>query len=66
MNIKSLLLGSAASIVVMSSAYAADAIVAPEPESVEYVRVCDAYGAGYFTSLVQRHASKYPATPVMT
>ncbi|MEJ5082781.1 MULTISPECIES: porin [unclassified Ochrobactrum] len=48
MNIKSLLLGSAASIIVMSTAYAADAIVAPEPESVEYVRVCDAYGAGYF------------------
>ncbi|PQZ49591.1 porin, partial [Ochrobactrum sp. MYb19] len=24
------------------------AIVAPEPEAVEYVRVCDAYGAGYF------------------
>jgi len=28
--------------------YAADAVLAPEPEPVEYVRVCDAYGAGFF------------------
>ncbi|WP_343313940.1 porin [Brucella sp. BE17] len=48
MNIKSLLLGSAAAMVAASGAQAADAIVAPEPEAVEYVRVCDAYGAGYF------------------
>ncbi|MFI3905635.1 porin [Ochrobactrum sp. S1502_03] len=48
MNIKSLLLGSAAAFVAASGAQAADAIVAPEPEAVEYVRVCDAYGAGYF------------------
>ncbi|EFM56208.1 MULTISPECIES: porin [Brucella] len=48
MNIKSLLLGSAAALVAASGAQAADAIVAPEPEAVEYVRVCDAYGAGYF------------------
>jgi hypothetical protein len=27
---------------------AADAVMAPEPEPVEYVRVCDAYGAGFF------------------
>jgi len=40
MNIKSLLLGSAAALVAASGA--------PEPEAVEYVRVCDAYGAGYF------------------
>ncbi|WP_235920548.1 porin, partial [Brucella tritici] len=44
----SLLLGSAAALVAASGAQAADAIVAPEPEAVEYVRVCDAYGAGYF------------------
>uniref|UniRef100_UPI0003B55320 porin n=1 Tax=Pseudochrobactrum sp. AO18b TaxID=1201036 RepID=UPI0003B55320 len=44
----SLLLGSAAALVAVSGAQAADAIVAPEPEAVEYVRVCDAYGAGYF------------------
>lgn len=48
MNIKNLLLGSAASLMAISSAHAADKIVSPEPESVEYVRVCDAYGAGYF------------------
>ncbi|MBV2142680.1 porin [Falsochrobactrum sp. TDYN1] len=48
MNIKSLLLGSAAALVAATGAQAADVIVAPEPEAVEYVRVCDAYGAGYF------------------
>ena len=47
MNIKSLILGSAAALVGVSGAQAADAIIA-EPEPVEYVRVCDAYGAGYF------------------
>ena len=48
MNIKSLLLGSAAAMIAATGANAADAVVAPEPEAVEYVRVCDAYGAGYF------------------
>ncbi|WP_420959928.1 porin [Brucella sp. IR073] len=48
MNIKSLLLGSAAALTAVSGAQAADAVVAAEPEPVEYVRVCDAYGAGYF------------------
>ena len=48
MAIKSLLLASAAGLVAATSARAADAIVIPEPEPVEYVRVCDAYGAGYF------------------
>ena len=47
MKIKSLLLGSAAAMVAVSGAQAADAIVV-EPEPVEYVRVCDMYGAGYF------------------
>jgi hypothetical protein len=47
MNIKSLLLGSAAALVAVSGARAADAVMA-EPEAVEYVRVCDAYGAGFF------------------
>ena len=47
MNIKSLLLGTAATMVAVSSAQAADAIVV-EPEPVEYVRICDAYGAGFF------------------
>ncbi len=48
MNIKSLLLGSAAALAAVSGAQAADAIVAAEPEAVEYVRVCDAFGTGYF------------------
>ncbi|AYD00299.1 porin [Neorhizobium sp. NCHU2750] len=48
MNIKSLLLGSAAALAAVSGAHAADAIVAAEPEPMEYVRVCDAFGAGYF------------------
>lgn len=46
MNIKSLMLAAAASTAVASGAQAADLPVAPEP--VDYVRVCDAYGAGFF------------------
>jgi len=48
MNIKSLLLGSAAALVAVTGARAADAVVVAEPEPVEYVRVCDAYGAGFY------------------
>jgi hypothetical protein len=48
MTIKSLLLGSAAALAAVSGAQAADAIVAAEPEPMEYVKVCDAYGTGYF------------------
>jgi hypothetical protein len=48
MNIKSLLLGSAAALAAVSGAQAADAIVAASPEPMEYVRVCDAFGTGYF------------------
>ncbi len=48
MNIKSLLIGSAAALAAVSGAQAADAIVAAEPEPLEYVRVCDAFGAGFF------------------
>ncbi len=48
MNIKSLLLGSAAALVAVSGAHAADAVVVAEPEPVEYVRVCDTYGKGFF------------------
>jgi hypothetical protein len=47
MNIKSLLLGSAAAAVAVS-AQAADAIIIAEPEPMEYVRICDTYGTGYF------------------
>jgi hypothetical protein len=48
MNIKSLFLGSAAALVAVSGARAADAVVVAEPEPVEYVRICDAFGAGFF------------------
>ena len=48
MNIKSLLLGSAVASVAFTGAQAADAIFVPEPEPMEYVRVCDVYGAGFF------------------
>jgi len=45
MKYKTLLLGTAAVVAVAGSARAADLAVA---ESVEYVKVCDAYGTGYF------------------
>src|SRR5436853_808182 len=45
MKFRTLLLGTAAAFVVAGAAHAADLAVA---ESVEYVKVCDAYGAGYF------------------
>jgi len=48
MNIRSLLLGSAAVLAGASGAQAADAVVVAEPEPVEYVRVCDVYGTGFF------------------
>lgn len=41
-------MGSAAALAAAAGAHAADAIVAAEPEPLEYVRICDAYGAGYF------------------
>ncbi|OKP64464.1 hypothetical protein BTE77_34630 [Ensifer adhaerens] len=48
MTIKSSLLGSAAALTLVSGDHAADAIIAAEPEPMEYVRVCDAFGMGYF------------------
>jgi len=48
MSIKSLLIGSVAALAAVSGARAADAVVAADPEPVEYVRVCDAYGSGFF------------------
>ncbi|WP_412032944.1 porin [Nitratireductor aquimarinus] len=48
MKLKSLLIGSAALAAAATSAQAADPIVVPEPEPMEYVRVCDVYGAGFF------------------
>ncbi|MDJ0932253.1 porin [Breoghania sp.] len=46
MTKKVLLLAATAGFVTISGAQAANLPVAPEP--VDYVRVCDAYGAGYF------------------
>jgi len=51
MKLKSLLLGSAAAMIAVSSvsvANAADPVVAAEPEPMEYVKVCDTYGKGFF------------------
>ena len=48
MTIKSLLLGSAAALVAVTGARAADAVVVAEPEPAEYVKICDVYGTGYF------------------
>ena len=46
MNIKSILLGASAAAMAATGAQAADLPVAPEP--VDYVRVCDAFGTGFF------------------
>lgn len=51
MKLKSLLLGSAAAMMAVSgvaTANAADAVFAAEPEPMEYVKVCDTYGKGFF------------------
>jgi hypothetical protein len=45
MKLKSLLFGSAAAMMVVTGAQAADL---PAAEPVEYVRVCDAFGTGFF------------------
>jgi hypothetical protein len=47
---KSIQLAALAALAASTStyAYAADAVVAAEPEPMEYVRVCDAFGKGYF------------------
>lgn len=48
MSPKSLLLSSAALLTAATGARAADAVVVAEPEPVEYVRVCDVFGEGFF------------------
>ncbi|MCO5730845.1 porin [Rhizobium sp. SSA_523] len=48
MTMRAIIFGSAAALVFGTVAHSADAIVAAEPEPMEYVRVCDAFGAGYF------------------
>ncbi|MEM9332634.1 MAG: porin [Pseudomonadota bacterium] len=47
MSTKPLILSAAASIFLAGAAHAADAVVV-EPEQVDYVRICDAYGSGFF------------------
>ena len=44
--IKSLVLGSAAGLIAMSGAQAADLPV--KAKAVEYVRICSLYGAGFY------------------
>ena len=48
MHFNGLFLASAAAVVAASGARAADAVVVAEPEPVEYVRVCDVYGTGFY------------------
>ena len=48
MNSRAFLIGAGSSIFLPCTAMAADAIVAAEPGALEYVRVCDAFGEGYF------------------
>ncbi|MGU3401122.1 porin [Brucellaceae bacterium D45D] len=48
MKIREIILSCAGMLGAASTVQAADTIITPEPEAVEYVRVCDAYGAGYF------------------
>jgi hypothetical protein len=45
MTIKSLLIGAAGALAFTGAAQAADL---PAPEPVDYVRICDAYGSGYY------------------
>ncbi|WP_181701838.1 porin [Chthonobacter albigriseus] len=48
MNIKHILLGTAAGLMVATGAQAADLPGEAVPAAVDYVKVCDAFGAGFF------------------
>lgn len=48
MTLKNILLAAAGVSAVTGGAQAADAVIAAQPEPLEYVRVCDAFGNGYF------------------
>ncbi|MGB3500386.1 MAG: porin [Mesorhizobium sp.] len=48
MRLLSAILGSSAALTTLAPAFAADAVMMPEPEPVEYVRICDVYGKGFF------------------
>ena len=43
-----LVAGAGIALAASPTAFAADMVMAPEPEPVEYVRVCDAYGEGFY------------------
>ena len=45
-TIRSLIAGSAAGLIVMGGAQAADLLV--KAKAVEYVRICSLYGAGFY------------------
>lgn len=47
MKIRSLVLAASVSLPALSAAKAADAVVVPQVEPADYVRVCDVYGAGF-------------------
>ncbi|WP_427023621.1 porin [Aureimonas ureilytica] len=48
MTIRSLLLAASASLPALTGAQAADAVVVPQAEPADFVRVCDVYGAGFY------------------
>ncbi|WP_181702161.1 porin [Chthonobacter albigriseus] len=48
MNIKSILLGTAAGLMAVTGAQAADLPGEVVPAAVDYVKVCDTFGAGFF------------------
>lgn len=49
MKLKSIMLGTAASLVMTTGAFAADALTdTVVPTAVDYVKVCDAFGSGFF------------------
>ena len=65
--VKSLLLGSAAGIAAVAGAQAAD-LPSRKAAPVEYVRVCSAYGAGFFyipgtDTCLRIWAASAPSTP---
>jgi hypothetical protein len=48
MYLRRLFLGLAAALAAVPGAGAADAVVVAEPEPMEYVRICDTYGVGFY------------------
>ena len=48
MRFRRLVLGSTAVLALVPGARAADAVVAAEPEPMEYVQICDTYGVGFY------------------